>query len=30
MLIFLAMFYFYGDMFSQLENDIPQEEKPSI
>lgn len=30
MLIFFAMFYFYGDIFFQLERNIPRDEKPSI
>lgn len=30
MLIFFAMFYFYGDIFFQLERNIPRDEKSSI
>ena len=30
MLIFFAMFYFYGDIFSQLENDLSRDKPSSI
>ena len=30
MLIFFAMFYFYGDIFFQLENDLSRDKPSSI